>query len=516
MDTMSATVESYPSVNYRPKGALYVATLLSMLALYVSLHMIASLNLPVPWTDEAHFLWQSVAFQEHNTLLAPELNPDRILYGQPPVFMIFYGFLFKLVGFSLSIARHISLVLVILTFFLLALIWRQLEHPYLLLLLSGLFLLNRYFIVLGNVARPEAFLLLLIVLSMLFLSRGREMEGLAILLISPLVHPNGIYFLIAVLLYLILNKTWNWNAVKCSKTDIALLSIVGFLWIGYLGFVGVGWDGFVTDMQYQFNRKLQRDIGQAFVSWVKVTFLICLISALVISIRRKLKPLSLLLTFSLASWLVNRIGQEMWYGVFDSFAFLLLSISVFELVLTFLPKMSAKGLVAGVIFLLVVSLDYTGGMIERISAYPSNIVWSGMQMPDTIPYLTSDDIDEINNLVLSHSSTRTQFRVEFEPGGDGLLYHGLRKKNIQIYYAHKATHIIPDRTPDLYIIHESKYLPPWWREYPLNWAFKRAGIEKDNPAFVLRRRQTSEVWYYRFTNTTNLAYSSSDEETDRR
>jgi len=479
---------------------LYIVTILTILGVYAWVHVMASFTLPVPWTDEAHFLWQSIAIQQNNTLAAPELNPDRILYGEPPAFMILSGLFFKVMGFSLFTARSISLVFVAVTFFLLGITWLQFKYSFFLLLLSGLFLLNRYFIVLGNVARPEALLLCLVVLAMVFLLRGQIMKSLAVVILSPLVHPNGIYFLIAVVMYLTFNYTEIWKSFRWSRFDIVLLSITGLFWICYVGFIVVGWDGFLIDMQYQFTRKFVRNIGHTFISQINVAFIICLITSLAISIRKNLKPLSILLTFSFSSWLVNKIGQEMWYGVFDAVAFLLLSVSVFELAMQFLPKTSAKRLAVGAVFLVVVSLNYAGGMVENIAGYPSNIVWSGMGMSDSIPYVTSDDLEAIRGFILSHSSDHAQMHIEFEPGGDGLLFYDLRGKNIQIYYAHKATQIVPDRKPDLYIIHESKHMPPWWREYPLNWAFTRAGIDKNDPKFILRRRQNSEVWYYRFTN----------------
>src|SRR5258706_4881536 len=162
---------------------VYVLITVLFIAIYIKVHLIASFSFPVPWTDEAYFLWQAVAFQQHSTLYAPELNPYRCLYGHTPGHMIVSGLLFKIIGFSLSNARSISLVLVALTFVLLSRIWKMHGYPFFVLILSGMFLLNKYFIVLGNVSRPEALLVFLIALSLYLFQKDVVYKGLTILLV---------------------------------------------------------------------------------------------------------------------------------------------------------------------------------------------------------------------------------------------------------------------------------------------------------------------------------------------
>jgi hypothetical protein len=95
----------------------------------VLVHKAASLTLPVPWGDEAFFIWQARAFERWNSFIAPELDASRPLLLLPFVYATVLGTAFKMFGFSRELARHLSLIFVLAGFGFLALAVRRLSAP---------------------------------------------------------------------------------------------------------------------------------------------------------------------------------------------------------------------------------------------------------------------------------------------------------------------------------------------------------------------------------------------------
>ena len=83
----------------------YWALVGAALAAYAIAHRSLGLSFPIPWPDEASFMWPAIAVAERSSLLAPELNPERPLCWMPPVYMLVQGAIFKLTGFTLTWAR---------------------------------------------------------------------------------------------------------------------------------------------------------------------------------------------------------------------------------------------------------------------------------------------------------------------------------------------------------------------------------------------------------------------------
>src|SRR5881394_638765 len=150
------------------------------------------LTFPVPWPDEGSFLWPALAFRDHLTLYAPELNPAREIFWMPPGFMALEGMIFKVVSFSLDRARFLSALYFVGAILCLVVQVRGSRARFGHALLIGVFTFAPIFQLVGNTARMESLVLLLACAGFLLLDRGKA-AGLGVLAAGPLVHPNGMF-----------------------------------------------------------------------------------------------------------------------------------------------------------------------------------------------------------------------------------------------------------------------------------------------------------------------------------
>ena len=121
-------------------------------------HWRAGLTLPLPWPDEASFLWQAISWCDHTTLFSPEVNPHREIFWMPPGYAVVTGFLAKIFGFSLIKVRWFSWVYSVIFYGgLLRLLWFRELRLFTALLVSAFFL-GTHSMVVGNVGRMESLL----------------------------------------------------------------------------------------------------------------------------------------------------------------------------------------------------------------------------------------------------------------------------------------------------------------------------------------------------------------------
>jgi len=198
----------------------------------IYLHIRASFSFPIPWNDEAWFLWQARGIQKANTLFSEVLDPDRHLIVKPPGYMIVMGLLFKVFGFSLRLARDFSFVFLVVGFGFLMALAKSLRNPILGALIGGLFLINHQFVVIGNLARMESFVFLMVAASFFLIVKEHVWKGLGLLALSPLVHPNGVYFLVAGSAVIGLQIWLGQKKVFFARSDKIFFLVVLVAWMG--------------------------------------------------------------------------------------------------------------------------------------------------------------------------------------------------------------------------------------------------------------------------------------------
>jgi hypothetical protein len=479
----------------RAAPVLYGIMILLFAIGYVFAHQRASFSLPIPWPDESLFLWQSASIEQSNTLIAPQLDPDHAVLWMPPAYTILTGLLFKVTGFSLALARACSLLLMLATFVVLVLLTRRYVHPIFSLLFCGLFLLSSHAVVAGNVARMEPLLLFVVCLGFLLMQRGKDWKGLALLLSASLIHLNGLYFLAGGVALFFLSGRFRHR--KLTRADAAILVLVAALWIAYAISVGLHWQEFVQGMSFQFGRKAERGFLKAFLTEQNMLFWLVMALCLAYSLREKLDA-AYLLALGAPAALVSEVGQEMWYYILDSVAYLSLSIVVLAIARDLAAKMTSRSrlirqAVVPVTTVLLLAGLRAGDWIPSPIHYPSDLRWLGMWMPRAVPYLQDSDTEQVRALLDSLPPQAPLLQVRFFPRADALFFHDMDGKQFR---ASQRVPYLPVLPPDVYIIHLSRYLPTWWSEV-IAQELQAAGIDPESDADVLVQRDGTEIWYYR-------------------
>jgi hypothetical protein len=312
--------------------------------------------------------------------------------------------------------------------------------------------------------------------------------ALGILALTPIVHPNGVVFFLAGVLFTFRVGGYKWREI--SAKGILIWLIVLAAWSIYGIHIMQHWNSFAYDMTQQMQRK----IGRAFLKPMIDTKLLLLLLGIVIvgvySWYKKDRWLLLLSSIAGASWMVNRIGQELWYGAYDVFAIILLLIALLSWAFR-----SNLRLVAAISFVVLLYGGYQLGAIENPIVNPREYNLVGLQMPDSIEYMKQSDVDRLRAYILSHRTSNNKIRVKFEPKGDALFFQTAQDSMIETIHAHLDMNMFPFQPHDLYIVHVSKYLPPVWKSYPIEWAFRNAGIDPNNKKYEIFRRDETEVWY---------------------
>jgi hypothetical protein len=485
-----------------------ITLLFLFILLYAHVHNHASFSFPIPWTDdEAIFLWQSIAFQETNSFFAPQLNPDRQVFMYPSGYMIVSGTIFKVFGFSLAFARTLSFIYIVAAFILLVCMTRKYGFYLPSLLLCGFFLFSKQFVVTGNIARVEALLLLVVVAGFFLLQIERDYKALALLSVSPLLHPNGCYFFAAAVIYFFLCGRFRVRGWNLSNSDKIFIGISLLSWFAYAVYVGYHWQDFLHDMSFMFGRKVHRfsslELLLSQLSEKNITLSLLALLCLGYSLKENVEAI-FLLALGVPAWVVNRVGQEMWYDVFDALFYLLLSIVLLHVARHLSARIGiwkSKAMQHGIlaIFTLWVLLwNYRIGAIEGPINYMTDLTWAGMRMPEEdVPYLNNSDVTKIRAFLDSLQSANHVLSVEMYPFADSLLPWDVDRKRIRFsvplfdFVFHLPQ---PAATPDVFIIHASRYYPQWLAS-EVKREFRRAGIDPLNKAHILHQRDGTEIWY---------------------
>jgi len=290
-------------------GLLVCATI----ALSANAHKVAGMTLPLPWDDEASFIWPAVSFMEHGTLQSDYLNPERPIMWMPPGYMLLLGTIFRATGYSLEIARWLSWIFMMAAYFAaVALLWSRPLRLFSVGLCSALWL-GGTFVSIGNIARMDSLTFAIALCGYLLITRNLPYAGLALLFINILVHPNGVYFLTVAIGYQLIIYRTTWPIIK--RSEVVALVVASVLIMLYGAYVLQNRAAFIQDMAMQFGRKGDRNPIHNIMSGNNFWYFGALsIVSLYFAARRS--PLLLYVGLTAACFSVSRIGMEMWYEVF--------------------------------------------------------------------------------------------------------------------------------------------------------------------------------------------------------
>ncbi|MCX6133092.1 MAG: hypothetical protein NTU47_04675 [Ignavibacteriales bacterium] len=482
--------------NWPFTDALYVLSILAFVAVATWIHMAAGFTFPVPWPDEAVFVQQAISFQQHNSLLSPYLSESRHILWMPPGYMIVLGVLFKIAGSGLFTARLISFILTVGIFGVLVTMFRNHPARFHFLFLASFFFLDRFFVIMGNTARMEPLLMLGVVTALALFRARKPNAALSVLLVLPLIHPNGMYFLCAGIGFILVQNLLLKEKVEGTRTDRMLLAAALLLVAGYILFALFHWSDFLRDMSFQFVRKSRRNLAAPLLTTGNLVFLSLSCAGLMAALIRKEAKLVVLGLFAIASWCVNKIGQEMWYQVFDAWAVLLLMMMIIELC-----NPARKTMIFTIFTLCAVYMGRQLEMIESLKGYPQNVRWYGMGFPERVDYFNRHDAERIRTSLADHQTGTAPVRTMIFPSADALLLQDLEGGVLRSLYVAQDSSVFPVQQHDLYLVHMSRYCPiGWdWSFYP--WVLEDAKIDTADKKNLLFERDGTEQWYYRFVKT---------------
>ncbi|UCC43036.1 MAG: hypothetical protein JSU65_07740, partial [Candidatus Zixiibacteriota bacterium] len=457
-------------VNPSRRDILFWTVFALFFALQMWQHISASYALPIPWPDESHFLWQAVAFSENGSFFAPQINPERAVFWMPPGFMVAVGLWLKIFGLSLGIARTFSFVMLALSFLALAALLRQQRLPLLSLVVAGIIYLNGPFAACGNNARPEAMLLCFIFCGFLLISHRHGWKGLALLALTPLIHPNGIYFVAGAIIYLVASRRLSADFKKMSKFDLASLVIFALLWLAYLFYVVSNWSDFAHDMTFQIEHKSGRDIRSRLINPQSVISLLVVAAACWYLARQKISW-GLLIAIGLPAWLAYQIGFEMWYDVLWGIGWISLSLTILYAAYHVIIERALAGHVAfnwtlfAAVLVLVTYWNHYADTVQAVHAYPDRMAWHGLRFPDdNVAYITDDDRATLTHLIDSLCLADDLKTIQFLPRADAFLLPKIAG-NRNLLVSHP---LFCRRKPDLYVFHRSRYQPRKWGTYEID------------------------------------------------
>lgn len=500
-DELRDTGQKLPWKRYLPIAfaVLTVATLLGGW----QLHRCGGNALPLPWPDEAAFFWPAVHWAQDGSLMAPELNPDRHLMWMPPGMMVALGTLFKVLPIRLAVARWASWAMLA-TGYVCCMLWfRRLKGGFLCAVLLSGFFLNGTFTAVGNVARMDAWLWAMVAAGFLLLHSVRpgwpRRLGWTLLAISPLMHPNGVYFLAAAGIAAAGCKlATRWKRPKAGKdiegTDQLAAGrvwpwvlMVAAIWIAYLAYAAVHGEAWLADMAMQFSRKGSRSPWLNLLSWPVNGCLAWYLAFGVYSLLRNPRHLWLV-AWGGASLLAFVLGKEMWYRIFEQVGWLWMFVLGFQVALPWRGTACriANTLTHAALFVWAGIYFMQQGYIEspKVYGHPQDYWWNpyGMFLERDIPYVGNGDEARMKEkLDALAAEAGRPVRVAFQPTGDQLLFLDSFSPAAQPFCP-----LFTDEIPDYTIIHHSRFIGPkrWWQE---------RSVPDDAVPFL--QRDETEMWY---------------------
>jgi hypothetical protein len=287
-------------------------------------------------------------------------------------------------------------------------------------------------VVAGNIARMEALLICTSVFGFLLLSAGRLWKGVSILAAGVLIHPNGVFFLTAGAVLATLS--WRRQGSRPSRSDWALVGVVGLGYLAY-GLLAVhNLEHFLTDMRFQFARKKSQSMMNlsSFLQPEVLPVVLGLFGAAIASWLRWgcLRPS---LCLAAASCAIPIFANEMWYLVFGDLGLILLLVEWTDIAAstplgaTFAVRPAARFGVRLVHLAVLAAMCGAGlrllrwkNVTEDPRRLPGEMSWEGMRMQKESCMLESERLT-VNQALGRLAATTSNHRVVFDPPGDALL-----------------------------------------------------------------------------------------------
>jgi hypothetical protein len=478
-------------------GTSYRIALLTLLLSYLVHLRILGLQYPVPWPDEGSFLWPAIAVQEGNTLFAPELNPDRPVMWMPPGYMVVQGLIFKTTGFSLEWARELSALYMCAAVAMLAAFLAESPARWLHLGLAAIFLHSPILLLAGNLARMEPLVLMVVTGSLLLIRHDYAWPGLALALLAPLIHPNGVYFALGAVAYFAI-RIWRKPAAERHWVwGLLWLSGAVLLWMIYGTYVLQNWDTFVSDMTFQitWKRFMNAVTGGTWVRALRVeNALPALLTALlVIHAAYRGSALTPLFAFVVPARVLALTALGWSYDVYTALEYFLICCLGVDAVWTNCSRLRTRFvrewhvLACAAAFALAV-LSHRLLTSDSPLTRSTDLAIANIDHRSAPAYFEPADAEAVRAYLGSLRNQGKEVIVQFTPLSDALLFWDLEGSGLR--FSQPTFHTHP---ADVYVVHQSRHLSPQHRKM-IEDSFRALIPLPFDQWKVIRSRDETERW----------------------
>lgn len=485
-------------------AALIAAAMLVM-------HLLAGLTLPVPWGDEAFFIWQARAFERFNHFAAPELDASRPILLLPFIYQSVLGIAFKIFGYSLGLAREISFLFALTGFAFIVATARRGAAPIAALVLISGFMMSAQFIALANNARMEAMLFAFVGAALFLMQVKRGWFAIALLAITPMIHPNGMLYLIPACVHAVVNLKI--HRAKPERAALITLGLALLAWLANGIYALSFWQGLMHDLAYRLSETSAANSGwEQYGGWHGFGLALIVLTGVVGAWRKA--DIGHFIAFAIGSWLLHRLRIETWYEVFGGLAYMLLSLAVLELAMKEAPgiirsrfRALPNWATASAVVAMLIGINIAATHIPGPKGYIEDLDLDGMVIASGgVDYMTDEDRAAIEAYILDkHADGAKTF--EIYPIAETLLIGDLADKGVQFQIPYFDPAFAaggpswpfgfgPTEWPnaDVYIYRASRYQPRWLDERLLM-VIKRGETRAGAKVEVIRSRDATEIWY---------------------
>jgi hypothetical protein len=465
---------------------------------FLAAHARLGLTFPVPWPDEASFLWQAIAVQRDTTLFAPQLRPDRHVLWMPPAYMWVAGLLFKITGFSLETARWLSAACVAAGAAALAGLFARLRHPLPALLLLAAFVHAPVTALVGNLARMEALLFALACAALLLVQRRAPFAALACAALLPLVHPIGAFFAAGTALAAGVALWRDPDLRRPRPLEWALLALAAAAWAAYAVYVARHWPTFRADMAFQLESKSQRSVGGPLrgrlLNPALVLPALLAAAAGAAALRARLES-ALLLAYAAPLAVLTFFVRGFPYDLYPALLLLLASVLVLDTTAPAVARrVAGPHLRAAVPWLLAAGLAVAAHAAFRFApVYRFNVATASAAgaRASGVAYAPPEDRAAVAGY-LEDLAARTDrpLTAVFIPVGDSLLFEDLDRPGLRLIFP-----ILRVEDADVLVVHESRHYPDWLTKEHRIWAALWQNVRLPLEEWpLLHERSTTERW----------------------
>lgn len=441
---------------FGPKPVIFISAIVALLLLYIALVQVAGFCFPIPWGDEPLFYYPAKSFAENHTFLAHELHPHRMIYWQPPGYYIISGLIFKIFGSDYTVFRAISLFFTILASAILFFLLNK-SHPSswpAIIILGGLAMISRHWMVMGNMGRMEAIVAFGAVSAAWLVSKKYYAWALISGLLTAFVHPNGVFVCLFAALW--------WLADGFEFKQVSMFAGMAFivaiaLWLWFAFDIAQHWQGFLNDFKFQ---SVSRSYESVQVLILRPHFFVYVglwLFNFFMAKRLKLadRNFNLLQSFALMLFGIRNIGLGLCYGIFNIMAMYISLVQSYYLVSCYLSGLNIKLPTALLNAILLATMAAAGFMIKVFNLpLRGHAQWVEMDMPAWgQKYITPKETEHISHIL--NSKIPRQSWVYFFPEADGLLFDHLPNRNWRHFIR-----VMDDSKPDYYVLHYSPFIGP--------------------------------------------------------